>query len=339
MNFHDQNLKITKMKKTLLYLLLFVLSIPGFAQVERKVIIEHFTNSRCGICSIRNPIFYQTIENYPQVLHIAYHPSAPYASCIFSQHNPAENDDRTYFYGIYGATPRVVIQGEVIPPQTPLITSAQIEDKLGGQSDYELSVTNTAVSRSSFNVKLTITRVSGNPGLETIRVFAGLAEETIDYNAPNGETKHHDVFRRRVFYDTVNMHNVGDTRIIEREYSMHQDWNADEIYSYAIIHDMITQEVKQSASSTESPSLINNNTTEEISSIFYPNPASSTITIQPEYQDRFTNVELYSFIGNRVGDFGNTTQLNVSELPDGMYFIVATDKQNRRFTSRLIVNH
>lgn len=327
------------MKKNILYFLLLVIAIPGLAQVERKVIIEHFTNTRCGICSSRNPAFYQTLADYPQVQHISYHPSAPYSSCIFHQHNPEENDSRADFYSVYGATPRVVIQGDVISPQNPLIQAEQIEAKLGAQSDYQLGVTKTPVSGDTYKVNLTITRVSGNPGIETVLVFAGLAEETIDYDAPNGEKVHYDVFRKWVFNDTVKMHQVGDTREIEVEYNAHQDWDVDEIYAYGIIHDMITSEIKQTATSMESPSFINNRRAEEISSIFYPNPASSTITILPEYQDRFSNVELYSFIGNRVAEFGNARELNISELPGGMYFIVATDKQNNRFTSRLIVNH
>lgn len=327
------------MNRSILFLLLLIFSIPGLAQVERKVIIEHFTNSRCGICASRNPAFYQTLEDYPQVQHIAYHPSAPYSNCIFSQHNPEENDNRAYFYGVYGATPRVVIQGEVISPQNPLITPEQIDAKLGGQTDYQLSVSNTLVSGDTYQVKLNITRVSGGPDLETILVFAGLAEETINYDAPNGEQIHHDVFRKRVFYDTVNMHKIGDTREIEVEYDVHEDWVLDEIYAYSIIHNSLTQEIKQTANSMDSQSFINDRPAEEISSIFFPNPASSIIYILPEYKDRFNRVELYSFVGNRVGEFFDATELNVSELPDGMYFIVGTDKQNRSFTSKLIVNH
>ena len=37
------------------------------AQVERTVIVEHFTNTRCGICAFRNPAFYENLNNQENV--------------------------------------------------------------------------------------------------------------------------------------------------------------------------------------------------------------------------------------------------------------------------------
>ena len=109
------------MKKQLTLALSVLLFFPIFAQVEQKVIIEHFTNTRCGTCANKNPAFYETLANYPQVLHVAYHPSSPYANCAFNQQNKEDNDARTHFYNIYGGTPRAVVQSDVIPTQNPLL--------------------------------------------------------------------------------------------------------------------------------------------------------------------------------------------------------------------------
>jgi hypothetical protein len=331
--------KITNMRKLTFYILFIVFSVPGLAQVERKVIIEHFTNTRCGICASRNPAFFQTLEDYPQVQHIAYHPSAPYSNCVFNQHNPAENDERTNYYGIYGATPRVVIQGEVIPSQNPLIRADQIDEKLGGQSDYQVTVTKTPINTNRSKVTVSVTKVSGSSDAQTLKVYVALAEETINYNAPNGEDVHHNVFRRKVIDESVTIEGVEDSETLEAEYDHHPDWDVDEIYAYAIIQDPASKEIHQTANSMESPSFINTNAAEEIGNLFYPNPASSVINIMPEYRERFRSIELFSFVGNRIAEFEETTLLDVSTLPDGMYFLVATDQQNRRFTSRLIVNH
>ena len=113
------------------------MTFPVIAQVEQKVIIEHFTNTRCGICASRNPAFYQTLAYYPQALHIAYHPSSPYSSCAFNMHNSSENDQRTYFYNIYGGTPRAVIQGEVVAPGNPLITADKIDLEASGNVNLD----------------------------------------------------------------------------------------------------------------------------------------------------------------------------------------------------------
>jgi hypothetical protein len=323
------------MKKTYTFILAILLSVPMLAQVEQKVIIEHFTNSRCGICASRNPAFYQTLENYSQVLHIAYHPSSPYASCVFSQHNPTENDLRAYNYGVYGGTPRVVIQGEVIPAQNPLISTEQIEAHLGMMSDYRVSTTNTQVSGNTYKLSFEIERVSGT-GAEEMRVLAGLAEKEIQYNAPNGETVHHDVFRKILFYDTANINPAGTTRSWEFEYTMHPDWVTGEIFSYVIVQENTSLKVKQSASSLDSPTFIGDNAIEEVRNLFYPNPVSSSFSIQPAYANQIDKVEIFSMVGSKVKEFRTSTNLDISDLPDGLYFAKLTDHNKNQYSTRLV---
>lgn len=111
------------MKKScfMLLALLFQLALTtqmNAQMVAKKVIVEHFTNSRCGVCASKNPSLFTNLTSHPDILHISYHPSSPYSSCVFSQSNPAENDSRTNFYGIFGGTPRIVIQGDVISSST-----------------------------------------------------------------------------------------------------------------------------------------------------------------------------------------------------------------------------
>ena len=86
----------------------------AMAQVPKKVIVEHFTNTKCSVCASRNPGFYTNLNAQSGVIHLAIHPSSPYAACVLSMHNPVENDGRTNYYSIYGGTPRLVIQGTVI---------------------------------------------------------------------------------------------------------------------------------------------------------------------------------------------------------------------------------
>ena len=95
----------------------FLGALPTRAQgVPQTVLVEHFTNTRCSVCFSRNPGFYANLRQQPATtLHLAYHPSSPYRLCAFSQQNPTENDARTNYYGIYGATPRLVLNGSVIP--------------------------------------------------------------------------------------------------------------------------------------------------------------------------------------------------------------------------------
>ena len=103
------------MKKLLIPFFTLVASIQIVSgQVPKKVVVEHFTNTKCSICASKNPGFYTNLNNQTGVIHVAFHPSSPYAACALSMHNPVENDGRTNYYSIYGSTPRLVIQGVVI---------------------------------------------------------------------------------------------------------------------------------------------------------------------------------------------------------------------------------
>lgn len=98
-----------------IWLLLFIgLSSSLFAQVPRNIIVEHFTNTKCSVCASRNPGFQTNLNAHPDVRQISIHPSSPYSTCLLSQQNTVDNDARTNYYGVYGGTPRLVINGTVI---------------------------------------------------------------------------------------------------------------------------------------------------------------------------------------------------------------------------------
>jgi len=201
------------MKKiiTLLWIL-----IPGLflhAQVERAVVVEHFTNTRCGICGSKNPPFYQMLENYPDVIHIAYHPSSPYSNCLFSQHNPGENDARTNFYSIYGGTPRVVVNGNVVSPSTPLLPENVLLDEIGKTTDYSVSIEHSILPDESVRAQITL-KQTGGKSAEDLKAYAVLTERLVEYAAPNGENLHHDVFRKVLLDIPVSLSGANDSIVL-----------------------------------------------------------------------------------------------------------------------------
>lgn len=325
----------TIMKKIFTFILAIGLSFPILAQAEKKVIIEHFTNTRCGTCASKNPAFYEVLVDYPDVLHIAYHPSSPYSSCVFNQYNPTENDNRAYFYDAYGGTPRGVIQGNVLPFQNPIVKPEQIEAELGGSSDYDVYITKTKLSDTDYKIRLEIERVSGSE-VETIKVYSGLAEEEVAYNAPNGEDMHYDVFRKVIFFDTVNLNSIGQKKVIEYEYSTDDEWVEEQIYAYAIIHDNATNAIKQAGSSLTTVSAVGEKKVSELSSIFYPNPSSGIVKIKSEYNGDFIKFELYNIVGKKVREFSNTNEMNIADLKEGYYFVRMTDKNQDVFSTRIV---
>lgn len=323
------------MKKIITLILALWVTFPLLAQVEKKVIVEHFTNTKCGICASKNPALYEVLKDYPDVLHIAYHPSSPYSTCIFNQHNPTENDNRAYFYDAYGGTPRGVLQGNVLPFQNPIVKPEQIDAELGGSANYSVQMTKTKMSDINYKITLEIERVSGAV-TETILVYAGLAEKEVAYNAPNGEDMHYDVFREVIFFDTANVNTIGQKKVIEYEYSTDEDWVEEQIYAFAIIHDNTTNMVKQSGNSLSSPTGIAEPETVELRNIFYPNPSSGLIKIKSEYNNDFIKFELYNIVGKKIREFSNTNEMNIADLNEGYYFVRMTDKNKQVFSTKIV---
>jgi hypothetical protein len=129
------------------------------------------------------------------VLHIAYYPSAPYAACPFNQMNKAEQDERTKFYGVYGATPRLVINGAPIPANTPYTDPAIFESGPGHTSDFAVNVLIRRTAAATGEAAITIKKVAAN-SLSKLLLYAVIAEDTVRFNANNGETIHYDKFNK-----------------------------------------------------------------------------------------------------------------------------------------------
>jgi hypothetical protein len=189
----EQNF-FSNMKRYLLFpALLWASVLCSQVQPKQYVLLEHFTNSRCAICASRNPAFYALINQYrSDIHHLAIHPSVPYSNCVFYQANPAHNGARANAYGING-TPRVALNGVLIPAGNPLLPAATLEAALGKTSPIAIVVKEGGAAPTK-TAEVTV-RVFGQVPAGTYRLFVAVAESTVNYNAPNGENQHYDVFR------------------------------------------------------------------------------------------------------------------------------------------------
>ncbi|HZG00826.1 MAG TPA: hypothetical protein VEY71_07480, partial [Chitinophagales bacterium] len=234
------------MKKLILVAVLLVATTAS-AQVARKIIVEHFTNTVCGVCALRNPGFYANLENYPDVLHLAIHPSSPYASCLLNQNNVAENDARTNYYGVYGSTPRLVIQGQVIPSSADYSDAALFEPFENQTTPISLTIWQTKFGNDSMRVTYVAKTVAPNT-LGTLVLFAALAEDTVFYNSPNGETLHHDVYRKSLAgvasQITVIPAAVGDSVSYTVNFHTDFDWDYARLFAVGVLQDSSTKAVE-----------------------------------------------------------------------------------------------
>lgn len=228
-----------------------MLGSTAFAQVPRKIVVEHFTNTVCGICAFRNPPFYVNLANQGDALHIAYHPSAPYSSCILNQHNVAGNDDRTLYYNTYGSTPDFFFQGVFTIGDVSLPTV--FDPYEGMTSPATIRIVQTAIETDSINVRVVV-ETNSTHSLAPQRLYVALVEDTVFYNAPNGENEHYDVFRTALTpasgISAILPATVGDSLNLDVTVATRPDWDLDRMYAIAILQDATTKAVEQSEKTT-----------------------------------------------------------------------------------------
>jgi hypothetical protein len=318
-----------KRKITLLSALLFLVIFKTYSQVPKKIVVEHFTNTNCSICATRNPGFYTNLNNQQDVLHIAIHPSSPYASCLLYQQNSTANDARTNYYGIYGGTPRLVINGNVISgsanyslssmftPYQSLTTPASIrivQQKYGSDSIHSTIIIKTEALHSL-------------PGLS---LFVALAEDTVFYTGGNGETSHRDVFRKTLSPVTgANVTlpaTVGDSIILNYTSLSNGLWDFSRIYTIAILQQTVSKNLVQAEAAGVSDGLVSTGINQIAfnKEIFaFPNPTNGSITLKMSNNYSLV-VSVYDLQGKFIFEKSiskNESQVDLSSLPPATYLL------------------
>lgn len=305
---------------TTIVLVLLYSTISYSQQVARKIVVEHFTNSNCSICASRNPGFYNTISQFSEIIHIAYHPSAPYASCLINQHNKVENDDRTNYYGVYGSTPRIVIQGQVIPASSNYGDMMLYQDEQNKTSSFSIRTEIKKTSTNTADVVVTIKKVDTS-SLSSLTLYAVVAEDTLFYNAPNGENEHYDVFRKSVWgapQPITAPANVGDSITMTQSITIHNDWNTSRTYVAALIQDGQKNVIQAERSATlDYPvSITMAEKSNEVN--IYPNPANNYLYISKEVE----NITITSLEGRVIYHTKNATnKIDISNIVPGTYVL------------------
>jgi hypothetical protein len=316
--------------RILLPIFLVFTSVSLFGQYPQKVVVEHTTNTLCGNCANRNPGFYQNLENHPDVIHIAYHPSSPYAACQLNQHNKAENDGRTMYYGIFGSTPRLVIQGNTISAGTNYSNASIFTPYTGQTTDYNIII-NESRTQDSIIVEITLQTASGGQSMMA-RLYVAYAEDTVFYQAPNNEDQHYDVFRKAFTADQgeqVLLPVPGNAAQYRFAIARNQTWDMNQMRVIAMINDLSNKEVLQAASYKSQISTgIAPNPDREISVNVFPNPVDQFVKVQTA-QSAPVEISLFDLTGKlqlRSVSAGGQTELDLSEFNAGAYLMeIRTD--------------
>jgi hypothetical protein len=329
------------MKAVKFYLLGLVMLASNLLNAQNQsVLVEHFTNTVCSICASRNPGFYQNLQCQQVVLHIAYHPSSPYAACVLNKHNKTENDDRTNYYGIYGGTPRLVINGTVQSSSTNY-ASASIFNAFKNITADVLVKANQVIVGDSIKSFVTIKRLT-NQALSNLKLQVLYVEDTLFYSAPNGESKHFDVFRKSASGWqglTVNIPaQINDSIVIQTATVINSAWNKKSIYTLAFLQNTTDKTILNMAKSTS-----NKTSNTGIKSIHdlgvkvYPIPANNYLTIE-QSSNVNTQISLINILGEVVlnKQINYTENIDLSGLSKGIYFL-SLENSNGKAIQKIII--
>lgn len=288
--------------------------------VKKYVLLEHFTNTRCGICAGSNPDFYTAInvENNKNVHHLSIHSMIPYVDCKFYVANKTEQDTRADFYALPG-TPRVSVNGAALA-NVSNITANSIQTFAVETSPLSVLVTETTGASRTATIKL---KTVGILPTGTYKLNVAIVEKKIDYAGPNGETIHHNVFRKWLNNADVTLGALNAELTSTFNYSLDPSWSASNIYVLAFVQNNTSKAVLNSGtrfdvtSATDEPSV---DTQVSVS----PNPTKEKIfltfdKITPQY---LTVSNTIGQVVERVSALNSTGyELNMSSYPSGIYFI------------------
>ncbi len=294
----------------------------------RYATLELFTNTPCPICASQNPGLFNRLANYDGQYHlIGFYPGSPYSNCIFYQANIPQNSARVQHYtgNIFG-TPTVALNGIDFKSSSGVNTTV-LDNLTGGTSWLYIDVEET--SGTSRTVTIDLQDVVGG-SLSTGRLFAVIVEKQILYNAPNGETVHHNVFRR--FLTNVSGEDVDlSTGQVTRNYNydVNSAWNADETYVIAWLMDSGTKEIYNSGTRFDADFTSAINPVQPLSALsVYPNPATSEVNITLPSGVTAADIEIFDPQGRLMRSLptsqGPQVQIATSNFIPGKYFIRLT---------------
>jgi hypothetical protein len=326
------------MKNIIIGLTLFLLGQLASAQVPKKIVVEHFTNTFCSICASRNPGFFTNLSSQQDVLQLSIHPSAPYSQCYFNKQNKTENDARTTYHGVFGSTPRLVINGVAISASTNYNNASIFDPYRNQTSEVSVEVKGRYVGDS---VEVTtIIKAAASNTIGEANLFIALANTNVNYPAANGEQLHRNVFRKSLNGVSGALVSVpalaGDSLVLISKAKREDTWGINDLFAMAIINHATNKSLIQAAQSSTFSNTNGFNDLQRVALSTYPNPVKDFLNIQLENTSGM-QVKIYQLQGGLVmeSDLTSNESIDVSGLSQGLYFIElrSTDQV---FTGRFI---
>lgn len=245
------------MKKifTTLFVASALLSV-SFAQTQRRVLVEEFTQASCGPCAAVNPAFNVMLSaNAAKVCQIKYQTDWPGVDPM-NAHNPAQVQTRVTYYSV-GGVPDGVIDGNFKQSNPGSITANDINTRWGVTSPMEITVSHV-INGGDVSVHAVFRATAALSG--DIRGHVVITEREIHFLTPpgsNGELDFYGVMKKMLPSDQgttlPGAMAAGDSIVVDLTWTMANVYNISEIAVVAFAQNNSNKEVYNSEISQPIP--------------------------------------------------------------------------------------
>ncbi|MGL5892131.1 MAG: Omp28-related outer membrane protein [Bacteroidia bacterium] len=174
----------------------------AFAQVQRLVLVEEFTQASCPPCASQNPAFNALLNPNlgVKVAAIKYQTNWPGVDPMNVQTQTWVGPRVTY-YAVNGV-PDAIMDGNVLQGAPSSVTQSGIDNRYNVGSPFSLALTHTmSANFDSVYISVNITAAQAFTSNGALKLRVALVEKEISFSsAPgsNGETVFHDVMRSMI---------------------------------------------------------------------------------------------------------------------------------------------
>lgn len=306
------------------------------------MVIEQFSNTRCGICANRIPPFWNTVQSFgDDVILLSFYASSPYSSCPLYQAAKETNDQRVGWYSIPG-TPSVRINGEAAPTNLWQNASSILNSHTGGTSAVELNSTLTKNS-TDFAAEVTYNFHGQINASEDPVLHVFVIERSVTAGSLSGYTQHHNVVRARLTEPegfSLDSH-AGSEGGWSHTFEAQPAWDADDLAIVAFVQSQTTAEIHNSSvADAEITSNVDRNSESSRTEFrMFPNPATDKLTVESNQPGRKT-VSVINLLGSVVYTrtfTGHSHSIPTEGFARGMYLVRLESAEKQARTTRLVL--
>lgn len=316
--------------------------------VDRRILIEHFTNTGCGPCAAQNPGFKNLTNQFPDnISSIKYHPSFPSSSDPFYVFNKSENTARLNYYKVNGV-PHAVTDGNGYANMPGYFTSTIINNAINKRAFAEIEL-NAILNGNNIDIDVVVKpHVTSSSSTTVLHVV--VVEDITRATAPgsNGEKDFPQVMRKMLpNQNGTDITGFADGDVITKSFTYAVDTTKINVKNAKVV--VFVQQVgnKYVYQSEQMNVKTNVSVKEEIVNgmNLFPNPAKEFTNLTFDLKNNSeVNVAITSMEGKTVSykNYGQmdaglqTININTSNLSSGVYFITINNN-NGSSTKKLIV--